>query len=298
MSEVDIHSFSPEIEAPRISEIRRITRVMFGRMVVVVGALIILGLIVTALFAPLISPYDPYETDLLAMLEQPSKSHLLGTDEIGRDFLSRVIYGSRVSLLVGIVAVTVAGVIGMGLGLVAGYLGGWINTIIMRFIDALLALPPLILMLAISAVLGAGFFNVLIALGVGLMPTYCRLMCGQVLSLKENDYVTSARAIGASNMRVMFQHLLPNAFPPLLVLITLNLGTAIMMEASLSFLGIGIAPPTATWGAMVNSGYRFLLTNPLISFAPGFAILLVVLAFNMVGDGLRDALDPRLRGKI
>jgi peptide/nickel transport system permease protein len=298
MSELDIHSFSPEIEAPRVSEIRRITRVMFGRMVVVVGALIILGLIVTAVFAPLISPYDPYETNLLAMLEQPSKSHLLGTDEIGRDFLSRVIYGSRVSLLVGIVAVTVAGVIGMGLGLVAGYLGGWINTIIMRFIDALLALPPLILMLAISAVLGAGFFNVLIALGVGLMPTYCRLMCGQVLSLKENDYVTSARAIGASNMRVMFQHLLPNAFPPLLVLITLNLGTAIMMEASLSFLGIGIAPPTATWGAMVNSGYRFLLTNPLISFAPGFAILLVVLAFNMVGDGLRDALDPRLRGKI
>lgn len=298
MSELDIHSFSPEVDAPRISEIRRIARVMFGRMVVVVGALIILGLIVTALFAPLISPYDPYETDLLAMLEQPSKSHLLGTDEIGRDFLSRVIYGARVSLLVGIVAVTVAGVIGMGLGLVAGYLGGWINTIIMRFIDALLALPPLILMLAISAVLGAGFFNVLIALGVGLMPTYCRLMCGQVLSLKENDYVTSARAIGASNRRVMFQHLLPNAFPPLLVLITLNLGTAIMMEASLSFLGIGIAPPTATWGAMVNSGYRFLLTNPLISFAPGFAILLVVLAFNMVGDGLRDALDPRLRGKI
>jgi peptide/nickel transport system permease protein/oligopeptide transport system permease protein len=147
-------------------------------------------------------------------------------------------------------------------------------------------------------VLGGGLFNVLIALGIGMMPTYCRLMCGQVLSLKEDDFITAARALGASSARIMFFHLLPNSFPPLLVLITVNLGTAIMMEASLSFLGIGIAPPTATWGAMVNSGYRFLLTNPLISFAPGVAILLVVLGFNMVGDGLRDALDPRLRGKI
>ncbi len=168
----------------------------------------------------------------------------------------------------------------------------------MRFTDALLALPPIVLMLAIAAVLGGGLFNVLIALGVSMMPTYCRLMCGQVITLKENEYITAARAMGARNGRIIARHLLPNAFPPLIVLLSINLGTAIMMEATLSFLGIGIKPPMATWGAMVATGYRFLLPNPLMSFLPGCAILLVVLAFNMAGDGLRDALDPRLRGKI
>lgn len=298
MSESDLLSIPKENDKPRISEWKRVTRVMFGRKVVVGGALVILGLILTAIFAPQISPCDPYETDLLAILAPPSKAHLLGTDEVGRDLLTRIIYGSRISLLVGIVAVSIGGILGMGLGLIAGYAGGWINTIIMRVIDALLALPPLLLMLAIAVMLGGGLLNVLIALGIGIMPTYCRLMCGQVLSLKESDYIIAARAMGAGSFRVMFRHLLPNTFPPLLVLITINLGTAIMMEASLSFLGIGILPPTATWGAMVSSGYRFLLTNPLVSFAPGVAILLVVLAFNMVGDGLRDALDPRLRGIV
>jgi ABC-type dipeptide/oligopeptide/nickel transport system permease subunit len=271
---------------------------MFSRWVVVGGTFIILALIITAICAPLIAPYGPNEQDLNNILAQPSKSHLLGTDELGRDLITRVIYGSRISLLVGAVAVTIAGVIGMGLGLVAGYLGGWTNTIIMRFIDGLLALPPLVLMLAIASVLGGGLINVLIALGIGMMPTYCRLMCGQVITLKESDYITAARVIGANDLRIMFRHLLPNSFPPLFVLITINLGTAIMMEASLSFLGVGITPPTATWGAMVSSGYRFLLTNPIISFTPGIAILLVVLSFNMAGDGLRDALDPRLRGMI
>jgi peptide/nickel transport system permease protein len=266
MSGSKLLSVSQENNNLRISEWKRVTRVMFGRSVVIGGALVILGLALVAVFAPQISPYDPYETDLLAILAPPSKAHLLGTDEVGRDLLTRIIYGSRISLLVGIVAVSIGGIIGMGLGLIAGYAGGWINTIIMRVIDALLALPPLLLMLAIAVMLGGGLLNVLIALGIGL--------------------------------RIILQHLLPNAFPPLLVLITINLGTAIMMEASLSFLGIGILPPTATWGAMVSSGYRFLLTNPLVSFAPGVAILLVVLAFNMVGDGLRDALDPRLRGII
>ncbi|MBN1848780.1 MAG: ABC transporter permease [Deltaproteobacteria bacterium] len=291
-------SIQPEKKDIQVREWKRITRVMFGRIVVTGGALVILALILVAVFAPQISPYDPYETNLFAILAPPSKAHLLGTDEVGRDLLTRIIYGSRISLLVGIVAVSIGGLIGMGLGLIAGYAGGWINTIIMRVIDALLALPPLLLMLAIAVMLGGGLLNVLIALGIGIMPTYCRLMCGQVLSIKESDYITAARAIGANGLRIILQHLLPNSFPPLLVLITINLGTAIMMEASLSFLGIGIPPPTATWGAMVSSGYRFLLTNPLISFAPGVAILLVVLAFNMVGDGLRDALDPRLRGII
>ena len=155
-----------------------------------------------------------------------------------------------------------------------------------------------VLMLAIAAVLGGGLLNVLIALGIGMMPTYCRLMCAQVATLKQTDYITAAHSIGAKDMRIMFRHVLPNAFPPLLVLVTMNLGTAILMEANLSFLGIGILPPTATWGGMVSSGQRFIFTNPLLSFMPGLAILLVVLAFNMVGDGFRDALDPRLRGSL
>lgn len=288
----------PETARPRVSEFRRVIRVMSRRPVVIGGVVIILMLFITAVFAPIIAPYDPYDQDLEARLSHPSKSHPAGTDELGRDLLSRIIYGARISLMVGIVAVTIAGVIGIGLGLIAGYFGGWINIIIMRFTDALLALPPIVLMLAIAAVLGGGLFNVLIALGVSMMPTYCRLMCGQVITLKENEYITAARAMGARNGRIIARHLLPNAFPPLIVLLSINLGTAIMMEATLSFLGIGIKPPMATWGAMVATGYRFLLPNPLMSFLPGCAILLVVLAFNMAGDGLRDALDPRLRGKI
>jgi peptide/nickel transport system permease protein len=298
MPEVNISVMKLEKTRPRVSEFRRVTRSMFRRRVVVGGTIIILMLIIAALFAPLIAPFDPYEQDLNSRLAKPSKSHLLGTDELGRDLLTRIIYGARISLLVGVVAVTIAGVIGMTLGLIAGYFGTWTNTIIMRFTDALLAIPPIVLMLALTAVMGGGLFNVLIALGISMMPTYCRLMCAQVASLKENEYITAARSMGAGNLRIILQHLLPNAFPPLFVLLSVNLGTAIMMEASLSFLGIGIKPPVATWGTMVSVGYRFLLANPLMSFVPGCAILLVVLAFNMVGDGLRDALDPRLRGKI
>lgn len=298
MPGVNISILTPEITRPRVSEFRRVTGAMFRRRIVVGGTVVILLLIVTAVFAPLIAPYDPYEQNLNSRLAQASKSHLLGADELGRDLLSRIIYGARISLIVGIVAVTIAGTIGMILGLIAGYFGGWINTIIMRFTDALLAIPPIVLMLAIAAVLGGGLFNVLVALGISMMPTYCRLMCSQVITLKENEYIIAARSIGAGNWRIILRHLLPNAFPPLFVLLSINLGTAIMMEATLSFLGIGIKPPVATWGAMVSVGYQYLLGNPLMSFAPGCAILLVVLAFNVVGDGLRDALDPRLRGKV
>lgn len=298
MSKVITPLLAMEITRPKISELRRIIKVMFSRWVVIFGTVIILLFIIVAIFAPLLAPYDPYKQNLRIALKQPSKEHLLGTDELGRDLLSRIMWGSRISIMVGVVAVSIAGLLGMGLGLIAGYFGGWIQTIIMRFIDALLALPPLLLILTITAILGGGLLNVLIAIGVGMLPTYCRLMCGQILTLKVSDYVTAARAVGADNMRIMFRHLLPNSFPPLLVLITLNMGTAILMEASLSFLGLGINPPTPTWGAMVSSGYKYLLNNQILSFAPGICILLLVLAFNMVGDGLRDALDPRLRGII
>ena len=231
-------------------------------------------------------------------MSQPTWDHLLGTDTLGRDTLSRIIYGSRTSLIVGIVAIFVASFIGNVLGLIAGYFGGKTYTIIMRFIDALMTFPMILLALTIAAVLGGGLKNIVIALGISMIPPYARLMCGQVLHIKQNDYVTASHAIGASNVRVMLRHVAPNCFPPLIVLMTMMIGGAILAEAGLSFLGIGINPPGAAWGAMVSEGYRYLLTTPILSFAPGLAIMLVVFAFNMAGDGLRDALDPRLRGTL
>lgn len=298
MSEVGISPMTRKIPRPRVSELHRVYKVMFSRWVVVFGVTMIIVFLIVAVTAPWLAPYDPLEQNLGATLQPPSRTHLLGTDDLGRDQLSRLIYGSRISLLVGIVVVTIAGVIGMVMGLVAGYFGGWTNAIIMRITDTLMSLPPIVLMLAISAVLGGGLRSILISVGVVLAPTYCRLVCGQILTLKESDFITACHIIGANDLRIMVRHLLPNAFPPLLVLVTINLGTAVMFEATLSFLGIGITPPTAAWGSMVMSGYRFLLKNPILSFAPGLSIMLLVLGFNMVGDGLRDALDPRLKGKI
>jgi peptide/nickel transport system permease protein len=298
MDETRVNQELQGIPQPRVSESRRIFKVMFSRWVVIIGAVIILLLILTAIFAPLLTPYEPNKVKLEDSLQQPSSQHLLGTDKVGRDVLTRILYGSRIALIVGVVAVTASGAFGMFLGLLAGYFGGWVETIIMRITDALMSLPPLVLMLAIAVMLGGGVPTVLLALGVALMPSYTRLMCGQVLAAKENDYVMAAKVVGAGNLRVMFRHLVPNVFPPLLVLITLDLGFAILTEASLSFLGIGINPPTATWGSMVSDGQRYLLTHPVLSLTPGLAIVLVVLGFNLAGDGLRDALDPRLRGRI
>ena len=283
---------------PKVSETRRIFRVMFNRWVVIFGAVIIVIAILLAAFAPLIAPYNPVKQNLSEVLQQPSRTHLLGTDWLGRDLLSRLIYGTQISLIVGVLVVTIASIIGMALGLAAGYFGGWVNNIIMRLMDTMLSLPPLVLALIIAAILGNGLKNIIISLGVSMIPGYCRLMCGQVISIKESDYVLAARCMGTNHMRIMLRHLLPNAFPPILILITLHIGTAVLAEAGLSYLGIGILPPTAAWGSMVSQGYKYLLSNPLLSFAPGIAIILLVLSFNMVGDGLRDALDPRLRGTI
>jgi peptide/nickel transport system permease protein len=282
----------------RSANMRRFIRIFFTRKLVIFGLFIILTLIFCAIFAPFVAPYNPYKQDLRSAVRQPSMEHWLGTDALGRDTLSRIIYGSRTSLMVGIVALGIAAVIGMTLGLIAGYFGGIVNAVIMRLIDAMMAVPLLLLALVIAAVLGGGIFNVMIALGIGLIPAYCRLMCGQVLTVKENDYILASRAMGARNRRIMLAHILPNCFPPLIVLVTMQLGMTILAEAALSFLGIGIEPPGAAWGAMVNDGYKYLLTHPVLSFAPGVAIMLVVFSFNMVGDGLRDALDPRLRGAL
>jgi peptide/nickel transport system permease protein len=284
--------------SPHISEFRRFSRVFFGRKIVLFGMIVIVLLVISAIFAPLIAPFDPYKQNINQSLLQPTREHLLGTDVLGRDTLSRVIYGTRTSLIIGIFAITIAALIGMTLGLVAAYFGSITQMIIMRLIDALMSFPGIVLVLVLAAMFGGGLKNIILSLGIGMVAGYARLMCGQVLSVKENDYVLAAHSMGASNLRIMTLHILTNCFPPLIVMITMMMGGCILAEAGLSFLGYGITPPGAAWGSMVNDGYKYLLTNPVLSFAPGIAIMLVVFAFNMVGDGLRDALDPRLRGSL
>ena len=291
-------SGSFEEAPPRVSNMRRFFRVFMGRKIVVFGMVVIIGLTLTAIFAPWLAPYEPNEPSLMDMLAKPSMTHLLGTDQLGRDTLSRIIYGSRPAIIVSMIAVNIAAIIGMTLGLVAGYYGRVVNSMIMRTMDTIMTVPPILLAVTIAAVLGGGLTNVVIALGIGLMPQYVRMMCGQVLMVKKNDYIIASEVGGASNVRIMLAHILPNCFPPLIVLLTMQIGRAILAEASLSFLGIGIRPPDPAWGSMVSEGYQNLLTAPELSIAPGIAIMLVVFAFNMVGDGLRDALDPKLRGTI
>lgn len=283
---------------PRVNDAKRFIRVFLGRWLVIFGLVIVLLFVVTAIFGPLFAPYDPIEIYPTQKLQNPSWEHWLGTDNFGRDTLSRLIHGAGNSLMVGVVAVGIAAVVGIIAGLLAGFFGGWINMIIMRIMDALMSFPMILLALLIAGLLGSGLKNVMIALGIAMIPVYARLMCGQVLSIRENDYVMAGRSMGARNSRLLFRHILPNSFPPLIVLITMQIGSAILAEAGLSYLGIGITPPNPSWGAMVNDGFKFLITNPLLSVVPGLAIMLVVFAFSMVGDGLRDALDPRLRGTI
>jgi peptide/nickel transport system permease protein len=283
---------------PRVIEFRRFLKIFLGRPVVIAGAIIFLALLICAAFPGWIAPYDPLEQDYSSILLQPNSHHMLGTDSLGRDLFSRIIFGSRTAIIVGFFAVGLAAFIGVILGMFAGYFGGITYIIIMRFIDALMAFPPIILTLTIAALLGGGVTMVIIALGVGMMPGYARVMCGQVISIKEKDYVGAARSLGASNFLIMFRHVLPNAFPPMIVLMTMMLGITILAEAGLSFLGVGITEPTIAWGSLVSDGYKYLLTLPLLSVAPGVAIMIVVYAFNMVGDGLRDAIDPRLRGQL
>jgi ABC-type dipeptide/oligopeptide/nickel transport system permease subunit len=287
------------LETPRRAHsFRRFLRVYLSRPVVVVGSMLLVVVVLAALTAPLIAPYDPYAQDLNAVLQGASPQHWLGTDTLGRDTLSRIIYGAQIALLIGIGTVAMAATIGTTLGLIAAYFGGWVFTVIMRFTDAMMAIPALLLALVLSTLLGSGLNAVLIAVGLALMPGYIRLMAGQVLSAKQNEYVTAARSIGAGRFAVMFRHILPNCVSPLIVQVTLVIGLAILIEATLSFLGLGIKPPTAAWGSMVNDGYRYLALHPILSLGPGLAIMLVVFAFNMVGDGVRDALDPRLRNVL
>jgi peptide/nickel transport system permease protein len=286
-------------EAPaQIGGLKRMMGVFMRRKITLFGLVIIIMTMLLAAFAPWIAPYNPYKPDFSNILAQPSLKHLLGTDNLGRDTLSRIIYGARTSLIVGFAATGLAAIVGMILGLIAAYFGGVIYIVIMRFIDATMAFPMIVLALVIAALLGGGLGNVVTAISISLVSIYARLMCGQALAIKENEYIIAARSIGSSDFRIMFNHIAPNCLPPLIVTVTIMIGNSILSEAGLSFLGVGINPPGAAWGAMVNDGYNYILKIPILSIAPGLAIMLVVFAFNMVGDGLRDALDPRLRGLV
>jgi len=260
------------------------------------GAAVLIAALAVALAAPVLAPYDPYAQDLGSALQAPGRAHLLGTDNVGRDVLSRVIWGTRVSLVAGFVSVAIAALAGSLLGIAAGYSGGRVDGLVMRVMDAVLSFPPLVLALALGAVLGAGLTGVLIALGVVYTPTFARLMRGQVLTVKARDYVEAARALGAPAWRIAWQHVLPNAAAPIVVQASLSVAFAILAEASLSFLGLGIQPPGASWGSMINAGRGYLQQAPWIVFGPGAALFVTVVGLNFVGDAIRDGLDPRLRG--
>ncbi len=276
-------------------EARRVLKEMFKRKIVIAAVIIIVLTIICAVFAPLIAPYGPNDMDFVNMKAAPSWEHIFGTDALGRDVLSRIIFGARASLIVAVVSVVIAATLGVILGLLAGYYRGIVSTVIMRFIDALMSVPMTILALTIAALMGGGLLSIVIAIGVSLTSLYARAMRGQVLAIKEMDYILAERAHGASNARIMFSHILPNCIPVLIVTITMQLGAAILMEAGLSYLGVGIIPPTPSWGTMIQEGIASLSAHPNLSLIPGVAIILIVFAFNMAGDGLRDAMDPKLR---
>lgn len=261
----------------------------------VLGLIIVLVLIASAIFAPFIAPYDPEKGKLSDRLQPPSAEHWLGTDSQGRDILSRIIYGSRISIQVGVITVGISLVIGTFLGAVSGYFGGILDLLVMRFIDIMMAFPYILLAIAITAVLGPSLINAMIAIGIVGIPIYARVVRGAVLSVKENEYIDAARAVGCTNGQIIWRHVLPNCIAPIIVQATLGIGTAILDAAGLSFLGLGAKPPKPEWGLMLNQGKDALQTAPWTVMFPGLAILLVVLGFNLLGDGLRDALDPKLK---
>jgi ABC-type dipeptide/oligopeptide/nickel transport system permease subunit len=261
-----------------------------------VGLALVVVLALSAALAPWLAPYDPARQSLIEKRAKPGGKYLLGADEFGRDILSRVIYGSRVALLVGLLSAAIAVVGGLLLGTAAGFAGGWLDATMMRALEILLAFPYLLLALAIVAALGPGALNTTIAVGIWGLPAVTRIVRGSVLALRETEYVGAARALGAPTPALLRRHILPNIVPGLIVYATLFMANAILLEAALSFLGLGVQPPTASWGLMVSTGRDVLLVAPHVATVPGLAIMVAVLAFNLVGDGLRDALDPRLRG--
>jgi ABC-type dipeptide/oligopeptide/nickel transport system permease subunit len=263
--------------------------------VALAGGGVVVLLILVAILAPYIAPYDPLHQDLANSMAGPSMTHLAGTDVHGRDIFSRIIYGTRISLRIGFLGMLLGCVVGVVLGLVSGYYGGRLDTLIMRLLDVQLAFPGLLVAICIIAIIGPGLENVILAVGIFSVPLFARVTRGQVLTLKEQEFILAARMMGAQDGRIMLTHLLPNAVAPILVLCTLRIATAILTAASLSFLGLGAQPPIPEWGAMLSDGRAYLSIAPHVATTPGLAILITVLAFNLLGDGLRDALDPRLK---
>jgi len=262
----------------------------------VLGLSIIAILVFMAIFAPYITPYSPTRNNMPEQLQGPSMEHLLGTDDFGRDIMTRIIYGSRITLQVGVISVGIGLVAGVMIGAIAGYVGGLVDNVLMRLMDILLAFPSILLAISIVAILGPGIQNAMIAVGIVAVPTYARLVRGSVLTVKELEYVEAAAALGNSEMNILFRHVVPNVLAPIIVQATLGIGNAILEAAALGFLGLGAQRPFPEWGLMLSDGRNYIFTAPYLSTYPGIAIMIAVLGFNLLGDGLRDALDPRLQG--
>ena len=280
-------------EMPDDQPWRRALRRLVRRRGAMVGLAVVLFFILIAIFAPLVAPYAPTATDWGAVRKAPSLAHWFGTDEIGRDVLSRVIFGARASLMAGVVSVLISLSFGVPIGLLSGYVGGFLDGLLMRIVDAMLACPFLILAIALAAFLGPNLTNAMIAIGISAMPAFVRLTRAQTLSTKVEDYVEAAKAVGNPHLRIVLRHILPNILAPIMVQATLAIAAAIIAEAALSFLGLGQQPPAPSWGSMLNTAKNFLDQAPWMAWWPGLAIFVVVLSFNLLGDGLRDALDPK-----
>jgi len=281
-----------EIKVSQISELwRRLKR----NRAAIVGGIVVLLFVFIAILAPLIAPYPPNEGDLTMRLKPPTGKHLLGTDPLGRDLLSRVIYGARISLQIQVVSVLIALVIGTLLGMIGGYYGGRLDHLLMRLMDILLAFPGIFLAISIIAVLGPGLTNLMLAAGIYSIPQFARIVRGSILSLKEKEFIEAARAVGENDLNILFRYLLPNSMAPIIIQTTLRMATVLLTASGLSFLGLGVQPPTAEWGAMLSNARAYLITAPHVAIVPGLAIMLVVMGFNLFGDGLRDSLDPRLK---
>ncbi len=278
-----------------MSDHRKLWRTFKSNKTAIAGAAMASMVVLTAVFAFVIAPYDPIDQNVFHRLKPPERSHLLGTDEYGRDVLSRVIWGTQISLTVGFFSVLLGMILGTTMGMVAGYTGGKTDVIIMRMVDVLMSFPTLITGILVAAILGSGLVKLIITIGIIFAPRFARMAYGPTLAVKEMEYISSARVIGAGNFRIITHYILPNIFSEILVAGTLWMGTAIMIEASLSFLGLGVSPPTPTWGNMIKSGIDNLSNAPWLSLFAGLAILITVLSFNLIGDGLRDIADPKLR---
>lgn len=263
----------------------------------VAGAVIVLLLVLAGIFAPLLTPFDPVRQDLRSVLQAPSSTHLLGTDNLGRDVLARILYGARLTLFIGAFAVGVGLLFGVPLGIISGYYRGLADQVIQRLMDLMLSFTSFLLALTLVALLGVGLTNVIIAVGIATIPRFARLVRSSVLSLREVTYIEASQALGAHDGRVLWKHILPNALAPVIVQATLSMGSTILTAAGLGFLGLGVQPPTPEWGAMLGEGRNYIFSQPSVTTFPGLAIFLAVVGFNLLGDGLRDALDPQLRGR-